>query len=174
MLDMVRQWIPTERSAKGRLVLRALDAFAADDFEHVNVVDLCAAAEVTTGTLYHHFGNKLGLYDVVRAEVEHRLLDRLEGALAATPGRAGEATHAALLVGFDYLVGAGHARLLAVDHPGTSVDPIEKWLSDALDTGAVPLAPLLLSAWRRALRAVAEGVAPSAARAAFGRLAVRR
>ena len=170
----MRQWIPTQRSASGRLVLRALDAFADDDFEHVNVVDLCAAAGVTTGTLYHHFGNKLGLYDVVRSEVEHRLLDRLEGALAALPASGGEAAHAALLVGFDYLVGAGHARLLAIDHPGGSVDPIEKWLSEVLDTGPVPLAPLLLSAWRRGLRAVADGVAPATVREAFGRLAVRR
>ena len=73
------EWIPTERSAKGRLTLRALDAFAAVDFDAVNVVALCVEADVTTGTLYHHFGSKIGLYDVVRSEVERRVLDRMEG-----------------------------------------------------------------------------------------------
>jgi AcrR family transcriptional regulator len=168
----VPEWIPTERSAKGRLTLRALDAFAAHDFEVVNVVELCAAADVTTGTLYHHFGNKLGLYDVVRSEVERRLLDRLEGALAASPGTPSARVHRALLVGFDHLVASGHGRLVSVPHPDAPVDPIEKWLAGALDTGVVPLAELLLAAWRRAVRATVDGVDAGSARAAFGRLSI--
>ena len=167
------EWIPTERSAKGRLSLRALDAFAAQDFETVNVVALCADAAVTTGTLYHHFGSKLGLYDVVRSEVERRLLDRLEGAFAAmqagSPAVTTTAALASLLVGFDYVVGAGFARLLGVEHPGSVADPIGKWLSGVLDAGVVPIAEVLLAAWRRALRAVADGVEPTAARAAIER-----
>ena len=60
----MREWIPSESSSKGRLVLRAVDAFSAEAFDEVNVVALCAAADVTTGTLYHHFGTKLGLYEL--------------------------------------------------------------------------------------------------------------
>ncbi|MEP7112790.1 MAG: TetR/AcrR family transcriptional regulator [Ilumatobacteraceae bacterium] len=168
------EWIPTERSAKGRLTLRAFDAFASDDFDTVNVVALCADAGVTTGTLYHHFGNKLGLYEVVRSEVERRLLDRMEGALAAmpvgSPALASTSTRAALLIGFDYVAGAGFARLLCVEHPGSVVDPIQKWLSGVLDAGVVPIAQVLIAAWRRALRAVADGIEPKAARAAIERL----
>jgi AcrR family transcriptional regulator len=37
-----------------------------------------------TGALYHHFGSKLGLYDLMRDDVERRLLDRMEGAIAAS------------------------------------------------------------------------------------------
>ena len=45
------------------------------------------AAETTTGPLYHHFGSKLGLYDVIRSDVERRVTDRMEGALATAPAR---------------------------------------------------------------------------------------
>ncbi len=47
---------------------------------------MSAAAEVTTGALYHHFGSKLGLYTFVRDDVERRLLDRMEGAVSPTVG----------------------------------------------------------------------------------------
>ena len=140
------------------------------------MVALCADADVTTGTLYHHFGNKLGLYDVVRSDVERRLLDRMEGALAAMPGSLSAAVPAsalaALLIGFDYVAGAGFARLLGVEHPGSVIDPIQKWLAGVLDAGVVPIAEVLLAAWRGALRAVADGVEPKAARAAIERLAI--
>ncbi len=70
-------------SAKGRLVLAALEAFGRSGYEAVHVGALAAAAETTTGPLYHHFGSKLGLYSFVRADVEQRVVDRMEGALAA-------------------------------------------------------------------------------------------
>ncbi len=86
----MREWIPTPASAKGRLVLAALDAFGRDGYAAVSVADLARAAETTTGPLYHHFESKLGLYAFVREDVERRVLDRLEGALAvgATPADA--------------------------------------------------------------------------------------
>src|SRR5918998_248199 len=96
------EWMPTTRSTRGRLVLAALDAFGARGYEGVGVADLARAAETTTGPLYHHFGSKLGLYDVVRTDVERRVTDRMEGALAATG-----AVSAALIVAFDYVERAG-------------------------------------------------------------------
>ena len=107
--------MPVPSTARGRLALRALDLFAERGYGGVGVGELAAAAGVTTGSLYHHFGSKLGLYTVVRAEAEARVLDRMEGAAAARaddgPGRA------ALLVGFDAAAGRGFARLLAEPHP---------------------------------------------------------
>jgi len=44
---------------------------------------VAAAAGVTTGSLYDHFGSEAGLYGFVRQEAERRLLDRMEGAAAA-------------------------------------------------------------------------------------------
>jgi AcrR family transcriptional regulator len=37
---------------------------------------------VTTGSLYHHFESKIGLYLVVREEMEQRVVDRMTGAAA--------------------------------------------------------------------------------------------
>ena len=54
------EWIPVSSSPKGRLVLAAVTAFGTRAFDEVTVGELSAAAEVTTGALYHHFGSKLG------------------------------------------------------------------------------------------------------------------
>ncbi|OSC40337.1 TetR/AcrR family transcriptional regulator [Mycobacterium decipiens] len=151
------EWIPTERSAKGRLVLRALDAFSAQPFEEVNVVALCTAADVTTGTLYHHFETKLGLYEIVRLETERRTVDRIAGALAA---RADDppavAVRAALLVGFDYVVGTGRARLVGAPVPAGRDDLIETAVATVLVCDGTS-ARLWLAAWRAALMCTVEG-----------------
>ena len=80
----MREWIPVSTSPKGRLALAAVRAFGARPFDEVTVGELAAAAKVTTGTIYHHFGSKLGLYVFVREDIEGRLLDRMEGAVAAS------------------------------------------------------------------------------------------
>ena len=80
----MREWIPVSTSPKGRLALAAVREFGARPFDEVTVGELAAAADVTTGALYHHFGSKLGLYAFVRDDVEQRLLDRMEGAIAAS------------------------------------------------------------------------------------------
>jgi AcrR family transcriptional regulator len=76
----MREWVPVPSSARGRLAAHALAAFGEHGYEGVAVGALARAAGVTTGSLYHHFGSKLGLYAVVREEVERRVLDRMEGA----------------------------------------------------------------------------------------------
>ena len=72
-----------------------------------------SAAKVTTGALYHHFGSKLGL-GFVREDIERRLLDRMEGAIAASAPASDRsaAVTAALLVGFDFAVREGFLRIL--------------------------------------------------------------
>ena len=66
----MREWIPVSTSPKGRLALAAVREFGSRPFDEVTVGELAAAADVTTGALYHHFGSKLGLYDFVGADVE--------------------------------------------------------------------------------------------------------
>ena len=81
-------------------MLAAVKEFGARPFDEVTVGELAAAAKVTTGALYHHFGSKLGLYSLVREDVERRLLDRMDGAVAAVGDEADRsaAVRAALLV----------------------------------------------------------------------------
>ena len=156
-----REWVPISTSAKGRLALRALDEFGTRGYEPVSVADLAAAAGVTTGSLYHHFGSKQGLYGFVRDDVERRVLDRMEGAAAARPD---DTVRAALLVGFDYAVAEHFARLLSEERAD---DPIEAFLARVTDPF---VARLLAALWRAALRAVADGAASAPTRSALAAL----
>ena len=163
IMQGMREWIPTRDSPRGRLVLAALEAFGARGYEGVAVAELARAADTTTGPLYHHFGSKLGLYDAVRTDVERRVLDRMEGALAAGSGPG--AVSAALVVAFDYAERAGFLRLLGEPHPERAGDPVAALLDEHLD--AAPLGQMLAAAWRAALAACAEGAEPAAARRAL-------
>jgi AcrR family transcriptional regulator len=146
-----------------------MDAFSAEAFEDVNVVALCEAANVTTGTLYHHFQTKLGLYEVVRLEVERRTLDRIAGALAARADDPPDvAVRAALLVGFDYVVDAGRVRLVAAPVPAGREDLLEAAVRSTLDPRG-PGARVWLAAWRAALMCTLDGFSVAAARRTLAR-----
>jgi AcrR family transcriptional regulator len=160
----VRNWIPVSTSPKGRLALAAVEQFGARAFEEVTVGELAAAANVTTGAIYHHFGSKLGLYGFVRDDVEQRLLDRMEGAVAAGEADRSAALKAALLVGFDFAVREGFLRILGDPPVGAEADR----LADMLAATTTPvLGRVLAAAWRAALVAVADGADPEKARAAL-------
>ena len=169
----MREWVPVSTSAKGRLALRALEEFGARGFEGVNVADVAMSAGVTTGSLYHHFGSKLGLYEFVRGEAERRLLDRMEGAAAARAAEGSAAAmRAALLVGFDFATSQRFARLLGEPHPARGLDPVAELLVQMGGGGRTPIARMLAAAWREALIAVDTGVPAAYARAGVGALTV--
>ncbi len=163
----VREWIPVSTSPKGRLVLAAVKEFGTRPFDEVTVAELAAAAQVTTGALYHHFGSKLGLYAFVREDVEQRLLDRMEGAVAAAgdDGDRSAAVTAALLVGFDFAVREGFLQILGAPPAGAEGDRLADMLSAS--TASPVFGRVLAAAWRAALVAVAEGSKPQSARAAL-------
>ena len=166
----MREWIPVSTSPKGRLALAAVTEFGARPFDLVTVGELSGAAEVTTGAIYHHFGSKLGLYNFVRQDVERRLLDRMEGAVAASGSDRSAAVTAALLVGLDFAVREGFLRILGEPPAGTDRDPLAELLSER----ATPLlGRVLAAAWRAALAAVADGAEPEHARAAIAALGLR-
>lgn len=151
-------------STKARLALQALEEFGVNGYEDVSVVDLAARAGVTTGSLYHHFGSKAGLYNIVRAEIEQRLIDRMEAALET----AEDGIAAALRVAFDATVRFKAARMLSEEHPTRDEDPVTEVLARASD---VVRAELLMAAWRAALRLVAEDSArPDVVRDAIAHL----
>lgn len=170
----MREWIPVSTSPKGRLALAAVKEFGARPFEDVTVGGLAAAAEVTTGAIYHHFGSKLGLYAFVRTDVERRLLDRMEGAMATIEkSDSAAAVRAALLVGFDFAVREGFLRILAAPPAGTDRDRLVELLNLSTDPTSPALGRVLAATWRAALDAVAAGAEPEQARAALLALELR-
>lgn len=171
----MREWIPVSTSPKGRLALAAVKEFGARPFDDVTVGELAAAANVTTGALYHHFGSKLGLYAFVREDVEQRLLDRMEGALAAAGDESdrSSAVKAALLVGFDFAVRDRFLHLLGAPPAGTERDRLAELLNAMTAPASPVLSRVLAAAWRAALVAIAEGAEPQSARAALLALELR-
>lgn len=145
--------------------------FGEHPFDEVTVGELSAAADVTTGALYHHFGSKLGLYEFIRADVERRLIDRMEGALAVSESDPSVAVRAAMLVGFDFAVGEGFLRILGEPPAGADGDRLAELLGSA--TASPVLGRVLAAAWRAALGAIAEGAGQSEARIAMEALEVR-
>ena len=138
----------------------ALAEFGRRGYDAVSVTELAAAAGVTTGSLYHHFGNKAGLYGFVREEAERRLIDRMEGAAAAVGGRGQGAVRMALLVGFDFAVRERFAALLAEPHPERPSDPVERFLARLTErASSSPLSRLLAATWRAALAEATRGSA---------------
>src|SRR5215218_9513153 len=126
------------------------------------------AEDTTTGPLYHHFESKLGLYAFVREDVERRVLDRLEGALAV-----GAEPADALVVAFDYAARARFVRMLSEAHPDGRPDPVAALLTERLADAPEPLGAMLAAAWRAALAASADGASDEAVRAAISRLRQR-
>jgi AcrR family transcriptional regulator len=165
----MREWIPVSTSPKGRLALAAVKQFGARPFDEVTVGELAAEAKVTTGVLYHHFGSKLGLYAFVRKDVEQRLLDRMEGAIAASDPASDRsaAVTAALLVGFDFAVRERFFPILGTPPPGTGADRLAELLSANTAPASRILGGMLAAAWRAALVAVADGAEPQQARTAL-------
>lgn len=171
-MSRMREWTPVSTSPKGRLVRSAVKAFGARPFDEVTVAELAAAAKVTTGALYHHFGSKLGLYAFVREDVERRLLDRMEGAIAASGPESDRsaAVTAALLVGLDFAVRERFLRILGDPPAGTEHDRLAEMLSGSAAPATPLLGRVLAAAWRAALVAIAEGAEPEHARVAIAAL----
>ncbi|GAA1752503.1 TetR/AcrR family transcriptional regulator [Agromyces humatus] len=170
----MREWIPISTSPKGRLALAAVKEFGARPFDEVTVAELVTAAKVTTGALYHHFGSKLGLYAFVRDDVEQRLLDRMEGAIAASPtSDRPAAVGAALLIGFDFAVREGFLRILGDPPAGADGDRLTGLLSATTAPAPPVLGRILAAAWRAALVAVAEGADARQARESLAALEFR-
>jgi AcrR family transcriptional regulator len=171
---IVQEWIPLPGSAKGRLALTALQEFGARGHAAVSVAELAAKAGVTTGSLYHHFDGKPGLYRFARQEAERRLLDRMKGAAAARAGDPPDLTlRWVLIVGFNTTADQGLAGLLA-ERPDHDDDPVEEFLATLLPPSSGPAAPrIVAAAWRAALSAIIEGMPAEQARTALSCLRIQ-
>jgi AcrR family transcriptional regulator len=74
-------------------------------FEKTALGALCTEAGVTTGALYHHFGDKKGLFAAVAEELDAALVRLVQGAMAQA-AQAGATPWDAFLAGMDAFLAA--------------------------------------------------------------------
>ncbi len=156
--------IPVPGTAQARLLEAGVVQFQELGFERTSVVEIARDAGVTTGSLYHHFENKLGLYVTIRDEMERRMTERMEGAASALGGKGRPAVQAGLEVAFDAAVRFEVTRILGEPRPDDRADSIAILISELLPPEARSAGAMLAAAWRAALLEVADGASPSAAK----------
>lgn len=107
-------------ATQAALQLAALHWFSEQGFENAPVGSICADAGVTVGALYHHYGDKKGLFAAVVEQVDAQLVQQAFAARAAVLD-AGGAPWDAFLASITTVLQAGtHAplrRLMLVDAP---------------------------------------------------------
>jgi AcrR family transcriptional regulator len=75
----------TETRAK--LIAAGRAAFAAKGYADASMDDFTAAAGLTRGALYHHFGDKRGLFEAVVAQMDAEMTVRLKSRASKAPTR---------------------------------------------------------------------------------------
>jgi len=174
-----------DRSAgtKAALVAAARELFAVRGYQAVPADEITRAAGVTRGALYHHYGDKQGLFRAVVEELERELTEEVE---AAFDGAADPLTGMlqALGVFLDACLREEVRRISLTDAPavlgwevwreieaeyglGLLVTVLEQARADGLivDQPVRALAQLVLSAVMEAARMIAAADDPAATRA---------
>lgn len=147
----MRNDIPIPGSTREKLIRTGLRLFSQHGYEAIDVDRLATEAGVTTGPLYHHFKSKLAFYGLLRDELTHRIIDRMEAASESVePTRA---VQAALLAAYDGVLRIEAGKLLTEPDPREVPDAIAHVLSElAAREGnqAAPMLGILLAAAFRA------------------------
>jgi AcrR family transcriptional regulator len=174
-----------DRSAttKSRLMAAARELFSTRGYAAVPADEIVRAAGVTRGALYHHYGDKQGLFREVFEQVERELTQEVEAAMAGAPDTA---TSLLLALGA-FLDACGRPevqRISLTDAPAVlgwatwreldaryGLGLIVRSLNQAVDEGVLTpqpvevLAQLVLSAVIEAALLIANAEDPAAARA---------
>ncbi|RLL44899.1 TetR/AcrR family transcriptional regulator [Oceanobacillus piezotolerans] len=151
----MKNWIPIPGTKKEKIIGVALEAFSKHGYKGVHIAELAKAAEVTTGAIYHHFGSKQNLYEVVKAEIEQRILDRMEGAasLFEDPDRKLEA---AFIVGLEFAIKNEVSVLMSEEINHNKVTKLEEFFASINDNDIAGLDRLVLALWRSVLKEINE------------------
>ena len=116
---------PAPRSEQARAVLTrtalvsgARDLFGSQGYHATGTTDIVARSAVTRGALYHHFGNKEGLFETVYRQVAQELSDFSITATLPLSGQTWPRVLASIRANLSFL--ASHRefqRILLIDGP---------------------------------------------------------
>ena len=70
---------------RAKLIAAARKAFGEQGYAEASMDDFTAAAGLTRGALYHHFGDKKGLLEAVVQQIDAEMAERLKAISAAAP-----------------------------------------------------------------------------------------
>lgn len=147
----MKEWIPIPGTNKDTLIKVALEEFSLKSYTDVNITELARKAKMTTGAVYHHFGSKAKLYEVVRMEMEQRIVDRMEGA-ASLFEQQDEALKAALITGLNFVVKQNICKLISEEVSTNKQDKIKGFLAElSRNREDLPVEMVLISSWRAIL-----------------------
>ena len=120
------------KATRHAMIAAGRAAFAQHGFADASLDAIVQDAQVTTGALYHHFGNKKGLFQAVAEDIEQQLLDRISAAL--TDDMSGwDQLETAMNLTFALCADAGIHRILYSDAP--NVIGMREWRSIELRYG---------------------------------------
>lgn len=126
---MVRSRASMLEETRSKLIAAGRKAFAERGFAAASMDDLTAAAGLTRGALYHHFGDKTGLLSAVVAQVDGEMAAKAKraAALAPDPWTALEAEGVAYI---EAALDPEVQRIVLLDGPAFLGDP-SKWPSQS-------------------------------------------
>lgn len=105
------------RVTRSRLLRIARVRFAESGYPAVLLADICTAADMTKGAVYHHFSDKASLLDAVVIDLQRRLRGRVRRA-SVGPATPWEKLHAGCLAYLSAMADPrAAAHLLYVDAP---------------------------------------------------------
>lgn len=151
----MNEWIPIPGSNKEKIIKVALEEFSLTGFQGVNIAELASKADITTGAIYHHFGSKAKLYEIIRTDMEQRMIDRMEGA-ASLFDQEDEALEAALVTGLNFAVKMNICKLLSEEKSYSHKAEIEEFLTTMCLKENLPLEVVVISSWRSILKSIFE------------------
>jgi len=91
--------------------------FSERGFGGVSLDDVAAAAGVTRGAVYHHYANKLGLFQQVAARLQASVADAVVSAAEAAGDGPADQLRAGCHAFLDAITAGGTAQVLLVDAP---------------------------------------------------------
>lgn len=170
-------------STKADLVAAGRELFATRGYQAVPADEIVRAAGVTRGALYHHYGDKQGLFRAVVEELERELTADVDAAFRAAPDTV-TGMAVALAVFLDACLRDDVRQISLTDAPavlgwavwreieaehglGLLVEVLTAGMAEGLivEQPVRPLAQLALAAVMEAARMIAEADDPATARA---------